>query len=580
MIAIWVSVAMPVMADVASDREVARFLERYKGDANALNEGGMTPLCEAIFFHPKLEIIQGLIKAGAKVNAKCQKGYTPGWTPLMFAVGASNQEVTKELIKAGADVNARNDFGYTALKYARTPEIKKILIDAGADANIETGKPAPDTVPAEKSKENDAESAKVTPSMPLSPAEQKEYEFIRKRFLDNEHLLNGVGYTLGHSADSKDDVKAMEKVMMLYVTFFDAKQIPKLVEAGGIKGFKKELAGLLTCKDPVMRGSAAIFLGLVDDPAYNADIAKLLADKPGPVPEEIVKKHVYNFDRALAAKALGLLGAREYAPRLAELLQSKDESDRIGAAIGLGGMKDKAYAPAIAKRLSDNNERMQVKMAAVSALAELDAVEYANVIAKLLKDKEEEVQVAACYALARLKAKALAGNLAALLPEKFCNGHAAKALALLGAKEYTKDIVRLLEDKDSSTRCSALVALGILNAKDQVPAVVAHLQDKEPSVRAYAAVALLLMGDRTHVIEMVEAVQQDLQLIGFAKMGMDISFYFKHRLDIYPVLAERQQQLTAAVVQEWEQINREVKVPQPGVPANKSQPKGNGSEAK
>ena len=278
----------------------------------------------------------------------------------MFAVGASNQEVTKELIKAGADVNARNDFGYTALKYARTPEIKKILIDAGADANIETGKPAPDTVPAEKSKENDAESAKVTPSMPLSPAEQKEYEFIRKRFLDNEHLLNGVGYTLGHSADSKDDVKAMEKVMMLYVTFFDAKQIPKLVEAGGIKGFKKELAGLLTCKDPVMRGSAAIFLGLVDDPAYNADIAKLLADKPGPVPEEIVKKHVYNFDRALAAKALGLLGAREYAPRLAELLQSKDEYDRTGAAIGLGGMKDKAYAPAIAKRLSDKNEPMQV----------------------------------------------------------------------------------------------------------------------------------------------------------------------------------------------------------------------------
>jgi HEAT repeat protein len=567
MLAILALVALPVLADEVSDRKVARILERYKGDANAVNVQGMTPLCEAILYNPKPEVIQGLIKAGAKVNAKCQKG----WTPLMFAVVAGNQEVTKELIKAGADVNARNDFGDTALKYAKAPEIKKILIDAGADANATTEKPAPNTVPAEKNQENDAGSAKVAPAMPLSPTEQKEYEFIRKRFLDHENLLNGVGYSLGHNADSKDDAKAMEKVMMLYVTFFDAKQIPKLVEAGGIKEFKKELAGLLTCKDPVMRGSAAIFLGLVDDPAYNADIAKLLADKPGPVPEEMVKKHFYNFDRGQAAKALGLLGAREYAPRLAELLQSKDEYDRTGAAIGLGGMKDKAYAPAIAKRLSDKNEPMQVKMAAVSALAELDAVEYANVIAKQLKDKEEEVQVAACYALARLKAKALAGNLAALLPEKFCNGHAAKALALLGAKEYTKDIVRLLEDNDSSTRCSALVALGILNAKDQVPAVVAHLKDKEPSVRAYAAVALLLMGDRTHAIEMVEVVQQDLQLIGFAKWRMDISFYFKHRLDIYPVLAERQQQLTARVVQEWERIVRDVNVRPPLIPENPPQ---------
>lgn len=411
--------------------------------------------------------------------------------------------------------------------------------------------------------------ASQTLSAQLAPGEQKDYELLKKRFRIHEDLLNAAAWTLCHCADEKE-VKALEKTLNLLQAFSDTNQVAKLVDAGGIKTFKNSIATLLKNKDPVVRGFGAILLAVIGDPAYKSEIAGLLADKSGRPPKE-EDRLLYNFDRSRAAMALGLMGAKEFAPRLSVLLRSSDGTDRAGAALGLGYMGAKEHINDLAKLLSDDED--QVQAAAMQALAELGAADCAKDIARLLTSLgDPSVNETACYALVRLNAKEQARELAALLDHQFRKGNAAKALALLGAKEYTKDIARLTEDSEPLVRCDSLIALGILDAKEYVKDIAAHLRDKEPFVRAYAAVALLLMGDQEYSQGVEDAVLTEMKLPEIASDGVDTTAYFGVLIKLHPVVAERQQRLVARAVQEWQRINRSPKRLQQDGPANRSQP--------
>lgn len=395
----------------------------------------------------------------------------------------------------------------------------------------------------------------------LSPEEQKEYELIQKRLHDHEGLLNGACWTLIHCANEKE-VQSVMKTLNLLQTFGDSTQIPKLAEAGGIKLFKDNLASLIENKDPVVRGFAALLLAVIGDTGYKKNIATLLEDKTGPSSAED-DRLLYNFDRSRAAMAMGLMGGKEYASRLTELLQSSDRNDRSGAALGLGYMGAKEYIGDISKLLSDDED--EVRSSAIESLAELDATECAKDIAKLLTPHGDLTKTA-CYALARLNAKEQAKEIAVLLNEKFQKGNAAKALALLGAKEYTKDIAQLIEDDDSLVRCDALIALGILDAKEYAKNVASHLQDKESYVRPYAAMALLLMGDQAYSEDIIEVVSAKLNFPQNVAEGVDATKYFSGHIKLHPVLAERQRQLTMRAIEEWKRLNQPENMIQPNSP--------------
>ena len=107
------------------------------------------------------EVVSILLKAGAEVNAKTEKGRTalgfaassntPEVVSILLKAGAkvdsdamvsagSNEdpEVVSILLKAGGDVNAKDKYGKTALMYAArysTPEVVSLLLTAGAEVN-------------------------------------------------------------------------------------------------------------------------------------------------------------------------------------------------------------------------------------------------------------------------------------------------------------------------------------------------------------------------------------------------------------------------------------------------------------
>ena len=95
------------------------------------------------------------------------------------------------------------------------------------------------------------------------------------------------------------------------------------------------------------------------------------------------------------------MGAKDYVPRLVGLL--KDEQVVHGAALGLGLLRAREHAGALAPLLkADDSKDRHV---AIEALALMGAKEYGREIARLLLDEQRtgaETKQAAAFALARL----------------------------------------------------------------------------------------------------------------------------------------------------------------------------------
>ncbi len=94
--------------------------------------GGETPLHQAAD-RGHTEVVKILLKAGAKVNAKENRGNTP----LHSAVSGGHAETVKILLVSGANVNAKTEYGRTPLHAAalQGARMGEILLKAGAKIN-------------------------------------------------------------------------------------------------------------------------------------------------------------------------------------------------------------------------------------------------------------------------------------------------------------------------------------------------------------------------------------------------------------------------------------------------------------
>ena len=99
----------------------AQALINAGADINSKNIKGYTPLHFA--HRSSRDIIELLIDKGAAINARADNGSTP----LMEAVIAKNIQIVKSLLDKGARVDLRNNEGKTALDLARDNNLPSIV---------------------------------------------------------------------------------------------------------------------------------------------------------------------------------------------------------------------------------------------------------------------------------------------------------------------------------------------------------------------------------------------------------------------------------------------------------------------
>ncbi|MBQ6776508.1 MAG: ankyrin repeat domain-containing protein [Synergistaceae bacterium] len=128
-------------AIASGNLDFLKVLAEWGADFNAECALGKTPLAIALYKLPSggsLDLIDGLVSLGAKVNVIVDLGEGHTTTNLDIAISLNNPEAVRRLLKFGADPNLVDDGGRNALMYAVLSggEVTRIILEAGVDPNL------------------------------------------------------------------------------------------------------------------------------------------------------------------------------------------------------------------------------------------------------------------------------------------------------------------------------------------------------------------------------------------------------------------------------------------------------------
>src|SRR5687767_12965001 len=319
--------------------------------------------------------------------------------------------------------------------------------------------------------------------------DRTETDFVIKRFKEPKHenIMSGASWALAHQYGDPNRVTEVFGIIGKYLKAFEkyrAGDSEPLSTLGGIKGFKAKFATLLKDPDRAVRSYALTMIGITGDRTMAPQVAVFLKNTGGANSDE----------RGSAMVALGLLGAAEYKLKIAPFLSSTDHNDRSAAIRALSLLGAKEYAHEIATIMITRSGSLE-DAAPIHFLVETGtAQDYKPQLVKvMLVPFDRDRSTAAMYALVGTDAKEHAADIARLLDDEFSRDDAAKALALLGATQYTRQIALLLNDKNPLTRSAGALAIGVMDAKAYTGDVAKLLKDPEEFVRPYAAAAIMLL---------------------------------------------------------------------------------------
>jgi HEAT repeat protein len=182
------------------------------------------------------------------------------------------------------------------------------------------------------------------------------------------------------------------------------------------------------------------------------------------------------------------------------------------------------------------SESPETKISAMFKVVEQKVGEkFVNTIAGLLEDKDGAVRTSAIKVLGLLKAAEYKEKVARFLkgdtlPNYYkggspqtIKGHAAMSLARMGAKEYVKEIIPLLESTgypDSSDVRSRIVwSIARLHANDHAKTISHFLDHKDGKVRGSAAMALALLGEKKYAGKIAELLSAP-EAAGYAALAL------------------------------------------------------------
>ncbi|MCH8210222.1 MAG: ankyrin repeat domain-containing protein [Planctomycetes bacterium] len=154
----------------AKQAEVVRVLLEAGAKIEARDQKGRSPLLAAVQTRrSSVEVVRALIAKGADVNTR---GTMIGGTPLSWAAGPfSNPEIVAALVAGNADVNQVDNTGMTPLMWAArygAPATVKVLLDAGADVTA-TNKQGQTSLDLARQKRSDAPSVEIIKMIEAQP---------------------------------------------------------------------------------------------------------------------------------------------------------------------------------------------------------------------------------------------------------------------------------------------------------------------------------------------------------------------------------------------------------------------------
>jgi HEAT repeat protein len=199
----------------------------------------------------------------------------------------------------------------------------------------------------------------------------------------------------------------------------------------------------------------------------------------------------------LTLEALGKVGCKEAIGDIVPYLEAKNFLVRGYAAMALGELGAKETAPRIAKLLipnPDDQEKYGISLA-LRALGQLGAKDALPLIRPYAGDPHVILRCRAICALAALEDRESAGLIVPALAEGDVgvSRGARHALRRLNASEQVPQILDLVK-KDPDRGAEAIATLADLGARDAVPVLVPLLKRPMPYVRAFAAEALCRLG--------------------------------------------------------------------------------------
>ncbi len=155
----------------AKQVEVVRVLLEAGAKIEARDQKGRSPLLAAVQTRrSSVEVVRALIAKGADVNTRGTAMI--GGTPLSWAAGPfSNPEIVAALVAASADVNQVDTTGMTPLMWAArygAPATVKVLLDAGADVTA-TNKQGQTSLDLARQKRSDAPSVEIIKMLEAQP---------------------------------------------------------------------------------------------------------------------------------------------------------------------------------------------------------------------------------------------------------------------------------------------------------------------------------------------------------------------------------------------------------------------------
>jgi len=318
-----------------------------------------------------------------------------------------------------------------------------------------------------------------------------ELRHFLERLGSYQNRLSSEMWTLVHAYDSKEEVDRVLNYFIDFLKAVDSDDETKYEKLGGLKGFKEQFSKFLDSKDEAVKSFALFVAGVSGDKTFVPKIVKFVNERDPSFYDRFTDRTV--FYRGRAAIALGRLPAPEFKPDIAKLLESKNESDRSGAIYALADLHGIEYSGQIVGILTDKGFKFEYDDSPIYFLVQTgQGRNYKNEIAgTLASDFKIETSESAAYALVAMDAKEFAPNIAACLKNKFRRTWAMKALALMQATQYSDQIALLLKDESILVRSAAATSLGILHSTKHIPLIAPLLSDEDGSVRHDAAEALI-----------------------------------------------------------------------------------------